>query len=80
MVNDGDTVAPLGILTEAGTLATAVLLLASVTMAPVPGAGPLIVTVFKVVELPPTIALGDKVTAETPGGISVRVALAVTPL
>ena len=59
--------------TLAGTLATAVLLLVRPTEIPPAGAGPLKVTVP--VELPPPRTLvGLRVSALTPGGVTVRVA------
>ena len=73
-------VAPAGTVTLAGTVATAVLLLDSVTTAPPLGAAPLRVTV-PCEELPPVTLLGfsvseDRVTA----GETVSVAVWVTPL
>jgi hypothetical protein len=79
MVKVGETVAPGATVTDCGTVAAA-LLLDSLTTAPPAGAGPLMVTVLFAVGLPPKTALGERVTAETPGGIRVRVASAVTPL
>ena len=73
-------VAPAATVTLAGTLATAVLLLDSVTTAPPLGAAPLRVTV-PCEELPPVTLLGfsvseDRVTA----GETVSEAVWVTPL
>ena len=79
MVNVGETDAPAGTVTEAGTIAAG-LLLASVTTAPPDAAGPLSVTVFKVVCVPPKTEPGNKVTAEGTGGSMVKVAVTVTPL
>jgi hypothetical protein len=63
MVNAGDTDAPAAIVTEAGTVALG-LLLESVTTALPGGAGPLRVTVFATVDVPPVTEAGDNVTAE----------------
>ena len=79
MVKAGDTIAPPATVTEAGTVATAGLLLISVTTAPPAGAGPLRVTVFKVIDVPPKTDAADKVTAEGLGGCTVKVPIAVTP-
>jgi len=79
MVNAGDTVAPPATVTEAGTVAAG-LLLVSVTTAPPAGAGPFSVTVFNVVEVPPTTDAGDNVTADGPGGCTVKIAVAAGPL
>src|SRR6187200_1489825 len=81
MVNVGETVAPAGTRTEAGRVALGSLL-ASVTNAPPGGAGALRVTVFRVVDPPPTIDVGDRFTAETAGAdtVSESVRLAVVLL
>ncbi len=73
-------VAPAGTVTLAGAVATAVLLLESVTTAPPLGAGPLRVTV-PCEESPPTTLVGfrasdDRVTA----GVTVSVAVWLVPL
>jgi len=78
MLNAGETDAPAVTVTEAGTVAAG-LLLVSVTAAPPAGAGPLSVTVLAVVAVPPTTDTGDKITAEAPGGNTVKVAVAVVP-
>jgi hypothetical protein len=79
IVNEGDIVAPAGTVTEAGTVALG-LLLESVTKAPPAGADPFILTVFPAVEPPPTTDVGAKVTPETRSGVTLRVAVLVTPL
>lgn len=79
MANVGETDAPAATVTEAGTVA-AVLLLVSVTTAPPFAAGPLSVTTFKVVELPPTTDVGDSITAVGVGASTVKVAVTVNPL
>jgi hypothetical protein len=78
MVNTGETEAPAATVTEAGTVAAA-LLLVSVTTAPPAGAGPLSVTVFKVVDAPPKTDDGDKVTNDGLGGCKVKLPITVTP-
>jgi hypothetical protein len=78
MENAGDTDAPAATVTEAGTIAAG-LLLVRVTTAPPAGAGPLSVTVFKVVDVPPRTDPGDSVTAKGTGGTTVNVAVTVTP-
>ena len=80
MVNAGDTVAPAATVTEAGTVAAAGLPLVSVTTTPPAGAGPLSVTVFAVVDVPPSTDAGDNVTADGLGASTVNVAGAVTAL
>jgi len=79
MVNAGDTVAPPATVTEAGTVAAAGLLLVSVTTAPPAGAGPLSVTVFAVVDVPPTTDAGDNVTTDGLGASTVKVPGRLTP-
>jgi len=79
MVNAGDTVAAPATVTEAGTVAAAGLLLVSVTTAPPFGAGPLSVTVFKVVDVPPSTDAGDNITAETVGGVVTLLTVTATP-
>ncbi len=67
-------VAPAATVTLAGTVATAVLLLASVTTAPPEGAAAFKVTV-PVEELPPTTELELKLREESEGGVTVSVAV-----
>ena len=72
-------VAPAATVTLAGTVATEVRLLASVTTAPPAGAGPLMVTV-PVDGLPPLTLVGLSVRVEMSGVLTVNVACRVTPL
>ena len=65
--------------TLVGTLAAAVLLLPSVTSAPLAGAGPFSVTV-PVDELPPRTDVGLNVTGLRVAAVSVRVAVFVMVL
>ena len=69
---------PATIVTVAGTCAADVLLLLSVTTAPVGGAAPLRVTV-PVELLPPTTEVGDLLTEDNDDAVTVRVALALVP-
>ena len=81
MVNCGDTVAPAATVTEEGGVAAG-LLLESVTVAPPDGAGPLIETVFAVVEPPPTTEVGDKFSDEMPATgpvMTLRFEVTLTP-
>ncbi len=71
-------VAPAATVTLAGTLATAVLLLESVTTAPPLGAAPLSVTV-PCEEVPPVTLVGLKAKADTAGGVTVSEAVWVAP-
>ena len=64
--------------TLAGTVATAVLLLDSVTLAPPAGAGPLRVTV-PVEGLPPPTEIGFKVTELSVAVVTVKDAVRVVP-
>lgn len=79
MVNAAETVCPPATVTDAGTTAAA-LLLANVTTTPPDSAGPLSVTVFKVVDAPPNTDAGDKVTAVGLGACTVNVLVTVAPL
>ena len=75
-------VAPAGTVTLEGTLATAVLLLESVTWAPPAGAGPLSVTVPVEDCTPPTTLVGFSVSDERGGGaegVTVREAVLLIP-
>jgi len=76
-------VAPAGTVTLDGTLATVVLLLESMTVAPPAGAGPLSVTVPVEDCKPPTTLVGFRVSEETVGrggGVTVRVAALLVTL
>ena len=79
MVNGGETLLPAGTVTEGGTTALGSLL-PRVMNAPPAGAGPLRVTVFEVLETPPTTVAGDNVNSDAAGGSTVSVAVFVTPL
>lgn len=70
-------VAPLGTVTDVGTVATMLLEL-SVTVVPVDPAGPLNVTV-PVDEFPPTTAVGDKLTEFNDTTVTVIVWFSVVP-
>ena len=73
-------VAPAATVTEAGTVAAFVLLLASVTTAPPAGAALLSVT-LPVLFAPPVTAVGFTVTPfKAAGGLTVSVAVLATPL
>ncbi len=69
-------VAPVAIVTEAGTCAAEVRLLVRLTLDPPVGAGPLIVTV-PVDELPPTTVLGFRDSAVSVGALTVKVPVLV---
>jgi hypothetical protein len=68
-----------GTTTLAGTVAAAVLLLDSVTVAPPDGAVPLKVTVAIEFETPPVTVVGLSARFDSVGGFTVSVALAVPP-
>jgi hypothetical protein len=72
--------APAATATEAGTLELGSLLLSATTIPPL-GAGPFSAIVFMpVIELPPTTEVGYSEMPESCSGITVRVAVCVTPL
>ncbi len=71
-------VAPAGTVTLAGAVATAVLLLESVTTAPPLGAAPFKLTV-PCEEFPPTTLAGFRVREERVAGVTVRGAVLVSP-
>ena len=72
-------VVPARMVTLAGTVAAAVLLLERVTDAPPAGAGPLSVTV-PVEELPPVTLAGLRLNEERVAGVTVSKAVWVPPL
>jgi hypothetical protein len=74
IVNGGETEEPSAIVTEEGTCANPELL-ERVTTTPPVGAGPLSVMVLLVVEMPPAMADGERITAETVTGTTVTVAV-----
>jgi len=78
IVNAGDTVAPAATVTVPGTVVLGSLLI-SVTIAPPAGAGPFSVTVFAVVDVPPTTDPGLRFTAVGLGGCTVKLPFAATP-
>jgi hypothetical protein len=80
ILKPADVVAPAANLTDAGSDATAGLLLVSVTVAPAEGAGASSVTVFVApAGAPPTTDNGERFSVATPSGVTVRVAVARTP-
>ena len=72
-------VAPAATVTDAGTVAAAVLLLVRVTTAPPAGALPFSVTVAVLFAAPVTVA-GFSETEESAGGLTVSTAVLLTPL
>ena len=74
MVNTGETAAPSGTITEAGTAATVGSPLDRVTTAPPTGACPFSVALLLAVDLPPTTVPGDSLTAVSAAGLTVSVA------
>jgi hypothetical protein len=80
MVNAGELVVPAGTVTEAGTAATAALLVLSVTTAPTAGAAAFSVTLFAVVETPPVTVAGFRVSAPMDTEFTVSVSVLLTPL
>src|SRR5690349_11003599 len=79
IVNAGDAVAPAATVTEAGA-PTPGSLLVRVTLIPPAGAGPVKFTLFNVVDTPPTTVVGDNATESNATGLTVRMAVLVTPL
>ena len=77
MVNTGDEVAPAATVTEAGTVTPGSLLDRFTTA--LPWAGPLSVTLFAVVEVPPATDVGDIDTESRATGFTVRLPVLVTP-
>jgi len=79
MVKFGDEVAPAATVTVAGT-PTPGSLLVKFTTAPEGGAGAFNVTLFSVAEAPPTTEAGESVTDTSVTGVTVKLAVFVTPL
>ena len=79
IVNTGEDVAPAATVAEGGTV-TPGSLLDRFTTTPPAGAAPLSVTLFNVVEAPPTTDVGDSVTESRATGFTVRFAVLVTVL
>ena len=78
IVNAGDVVAPAATVTVAGTVTPGPA--DRFTTAPPTGAGALRIILLKLVELPPTTDVGERATEYNPTGLTVRLALLVTPL
>src|SRR5260370_7432155 len=78
MVKAGDAVAPAATVTEAGGT-TPGSLLVNATLTPPAGAGPFRLTLFNVVETPPTTNVGERATETREMGFTVRVAVLLTP-
>jgi hypothetical protein len=78
IVNAADAVAPAATVTEAGT-PTPGSLLVKLTLIPPAGAAPVRFTLFKVVETPPTVDVGDSTTESNAIGFTVRIAVLLTP-
>ena len=76
MVNNGETVCPAATVTEPGTVAAGSLLERLTIVAE--GAAPLSVTLFAVVEIPPTTDVGERVSVGITGLI-VRAAVFLAP-
>ena len=79
IVNTGDAVAPAATVTDAGAT-TPGSLLVKVTLIPPAGAGPVRFTLFNVADTPPTTDAGESATESNATGLTVRIAVLVTPL
>ena len=79
MVNSGETLVPAATVTEAGTVALGSLL-ERLTLMPPAGAGPFRLTLFNVLETPPTKDAGERVTEDKATGFTVKIAVLVVPL
>ena len=79
MVNTAELVAPAATVTEAGNV-TPGSLLNRFTTTPPAGAGAVSVTLFAVAATPPITDAGDTVTDDNATGVTVSVAVLVTPL
>jgi hypothetical protein len=77
IVKTGDVVAPAATVTEAGTPTPGSLL--KFTRMPPAGAGAFNVTLFAVDETPPTTDAGDSVIESRATGLTVRLAVLITP-
>ena len=77
IVNTGDTLVPAATVTEAGTVTPGTLLDRVTTVSA--GAGPLMVTLFAVVETLPITDVGDNATESTFRGLTVRGAVFFAP-
>jgi hypothetical protein len=78
IVNAGELVDPAATVTVDGTDAPGPA--DRFTTAPAGGAGAFKMTLLKVVELPPTTDVGERATEYNPTGLTVRLAVLVTPL
>ena len=79
IVKVGEAVAPPATVTDVGTT-TPPSLLDKVIVTPPGGAGPVRLILFNVVLTPPLTAAGDSETADNAAGLTVRMAVLVTPL
>jgi len=80
ILNTGEVAAPAATLTDAGSEATAGLLLDNLTGAPAGGAGVSRVTVLVApVAAPPTTDVGERFREATPSGFTMMVAVALSP-
>ena len=77
IVKIGDTLVPAATVTEGGTVTPRLLLDRFTTVST--RAGPLMVTLFAVVEILPTTDVGDKVTETTLNGLIAKLAVFVMP-